>query len=31
MKACKSDDTLAMPIISMMQSKTPLLEVYYAE
>ena len=31
LKASKSDHVSNMPIISMMQQKTPLLEVYYAD
>ncbi|MBA3025305.1 MAG: 6-phosphogluconolactonase [Sulfurimonas sp.] len=30
-KAVKSDDVVNMPIVAMMQQKTPLLEVYYAD
>lgn len=30
-KAVTSDDTLNMPIISMMEQKNPILEVYYAD
>lgn len=30
-KAAKSDDVVNMPIVSMMQQKNPLLEVYYAD